>query len=229
VKGVDAYASQIVGSFLQNFWHRLKDGGSHTESNPHKLSLWDLICACELSDPTAFVEGWMPEERTWLAVRKICDTFEIVSDDVEFAQCKAQILKARDLCFGASRIISAEQETLARRNLLAFFCEVYGEQYGGLDGVNAGKGEEQWKQLPLFATFAKACFSIMMSSAIVEALFSRYGYARSKYRSAMKDGTVANILRTHEIEDLVSDVRVPFSRLYNLRLDALSDRIDWSR
>ena len=34
VKAVDAYASQIVESFLQDFWHRLKDGGSHTESNP---------------------------------------------------------------------------------------------------------------------------------------------------------------------------------------------------
>ena len=75
----------------------------------------------------------------------------------------------------------------------------------------------------------KACFAIMMSSAIVEALFSRYGYARSKYRSAMKDGTVANILRTHEIEDIVRDLRVPFSRLHNLRSDALVDRIDWSR
>ena len=48
-------------------------------------------------------------------------------------------------------------------------------------------------------------------------------------RSALKDDTVANILRTHEIEDLVGDLRVPFSRMYNLRSDALSDRIDWSR
>ena len=95
--------------------------------------------------------------------------------------------------------------------------------------MNVGKGDEQWKQLPLFAAFAKACFAIMMSSAIVESLFSRYGYARSKYRSAMKDDTVANILRTHEAEDLVGDVHVPFSRLYNLRSDALSDRIDWNR
>ena len=68
-----------------------------------------------------------------------------------------------------------------------------------------------------------------VESFLVEALFSRYGYARSKYRSALKDDTVANILRTHEIEDLVGDVRVPFSRIYNLRSDALSDRIDWSR
>ena len=127
----------------------------------------------------------MPEERTWLAVRKICDTFKIVSDDVEFAQCKAQILRARDLCFGAGRIISAEQETLARRNLLAFFSDVYGEHYGGSDGVNASKGEEQWKQLPLFAAFAKACFAIMLSSAIVEALFSRYGYARDAGHKAL--------------------------------------------
>eukprot|EP01043_Picozoa_sp_COSAG02_P106803 COSAG02_NODE_42808_length_381_cov_0.677305_1_plen_113_part_01 len=27
VKAVDAYASQTVRSFLQDFWHRLKDGG----------------------------------------------------------------------------------------------------------------------------------------------------------------------------------------------------------
>ena len=34
----------------------------------------------------------------------------------------------------------------------------------------------EWKKLPLFALFAKAVFVIMVSSAVVEALFSRSVY-----------------------------------------------------
>ena len=45
----------------------------------------------------------------------------------------------------------------------------------------------------------------------------------------MKDGIAADILRTHELGDLVADLSVPFSKVYEFRWEDLSDRIDWSR
>ena len=68
---------------------------------------------------------------------------------------------------------------------------------------------------------------IMTSSAVVESLFSKYGYTRSKARSSMKDNTAAAILSTHELDDLIGNVEKPFSSTFSLRGAALSDRIDW--
>ena len=68
---------------------------------------------------------------------------------------------------------------------------------------------------------------IMISSAVVESLFSKYGYTRSKARSSMTDNTAAAILSTHELDDLIGNVEKPFSSTFSLRGAALSDRIDW--
>ena len=84
------------------------------------------------------------------------------------------------------------------------------------------------KRLPLFAAYAKAVFCIMVSSAIVESLFSKYGYTRSKARSSMIDGTAASILLTHELDDIVKSVREPFSQIFALRAHALTDRLNWN-
>ena len=73
----------------------------------------------------------------------------------------------------------------------------------------------------------KLSAGIMISSAVVESLFSKYGYTRSKARSSMKDNTAAAILSTHELDDLIGNVEKPFSSTFSLRGAALSDRIDW--
>ena len=110
-------------------------------------------------------------DRAWLAVGMICERFAIGS----LADVQTEIMAARDLAF-VGDWLTAEDQRLAKVNLLAFFCEVYGASYGATDGSNAAHGRAEWKKLPLFALFAKAVFVIMVSSAVVEALFSRSVY-----------------------------------------------------
>ena len=215
----------MVGTFLRDLWMRLKACSAHA-SNPDRISMWDLLLACELADPIANGSGWMPEDRTWLAVKMVCKRFDIASTEAEFQRVKVEILAARDLCTSDS--FTANLHTLASQNLLAFCCEVYGEHYGSTDGSNTDSGIPAWKRLPLFAAYAKAVFCIMVSSAIVEPLFSEYGYTRSKARSSMTDGTAASILLTHELDDIVKSVREPFSQIFALRAHALTDRLNWS-
>ena len=143
-------------TFLADFWLRLKDGGTHS-SNPDQVSFWDLLLALELADPTAHPDhggAFMVDDRAWLAVQMICTRFGI-----DFVMCKAQILQARGLVYGARAIATATQRTLATQNLLAFFAEVYGENYGAVDGLNSGHGEPAWKQLDIYAQFVKAAMS----------------------------------------------------------------------
>ena len=81
---------------------------------------------------------------------------------------------------------------------------MYGENYGADNGANTEHGMAQWKELPIYAQFVKAVFSIMISSAVVEALFNKYSYAKNRFRSSMLDGTAASILSTQELEDLIN-------------------------
>ena len=49
---------------------------------------------------------------------------------------------------------------------------------------------------------------------------------RSKVRNRLKDDSVASILQTHELNDIVGDVHLPFAK-FALRLDALKDELTW--
>jgi hypothetical protein len=101
-------------------------------------------------------------------------------------------------------------------------------------------------KLPLFGLFVKAVFTLPISSAIVEMLFSRsahaappthgatvtlllsvgvgrgwggsYAYVRGKSRSAMKDGTAASILLTSELENLKPGG--PYNRICDVLTDS---------
>ena len=64
------------------------------------------------------------------------------------------------------------QRTLATGNLLALFDELYGELHGAEDGTNTGKGVDAWKELNLFALFAKAVFCTGLASNCIRALQS---------------------------------------------------------
>eukprot|EP01050_Picozoa_sp_SAG11_P012118 SAG11_NODE_1328_length_5192_cov_17.527783_2_plen_116_part_00 len=107
------------------------------------------------------------------------------------------------------------------------FCKMYGSDYGVDGNGNYGKGVPAWKNVPLFAKFAKGVFSIMISSAVVESLFSKYGYARSKARASIQDGTASSILYTQELEAMLDNVHLPFGALLALRDTSLTDRLDW--
>ena len=45
-----------------------------------------------------------------------------------------------------------------------------------------------WKELPVYAQFVKAVISIMISSAIVEALFNKYSARHEKSLSLSDEG-----------------------------------------
>ena len=55
----------------------------------------------------------------------------------------------------------------------------------------------------------------------------RYGYIRGKTRASMADDTAANVLLTSELEDVIGDVRLPFSRVYTLRVQAVDHELTW--
>jgi hypothetical protein len=135
---------------------------------------------------------------------------------------------ARGLCHGPHKVITGDQQELSKSNLLAFFCRVYGENYGADNGANTEHGMAQWKELPIYAQFVKALFSIMISSAVVEALFNKYSYAKNRFRSSMLDGTAASILSTQELEDLIGNVKKSFVAFFELRSVALTDKLNWT-
>jgi hypothetical protein len=224
VRAVDKLGEQVVTCLLDDFWTRLKDSGSHAASNPLGISLWDLLLACELADPTAHDETFDVPDKTLHAVHLICDRFGIVDKEA----CMNQIELARGLCHGPHKVITDEQQELSKSNLLAFFCRVYGENYGADNGANTEHGMAQWKELPIYAQFVKAVFSIMISSAVVEALFNKYSYAKNRFRSSMLDGTAASILSTQELEDLIGNVKKPFAAFFELRSVALTDKLNWT-
>ena len=55
----------------------------------------------------------------------------------------------------------------------------------------------------------------------------RYGYIRGKTRASMVDDTAANVLLTSELEDVIGDVRLSFSRVYTLRVQAVDHELTW--
>ena len=55
----------------------------------------------------------------------------------------------------------------------------------------------------------------------------RYGYIRGKTRASMADDTVANVLLTSELEDVIGDVRLSFARVYTLRDQAVVHELNW--
>jgi hypothetical protein len=77
---------------------------------------------------------------------------------------------------------------------------------GGLSGcvkrhsnaVGTWIGMAQWKELPIYAQFVKAVFSIMISSAVAEALFNKYSFTKNRFRSSMLDRTVASSVLSQE-------------------------------
>ena len=123
-----------------------------------------LLHAMELADPTTTREI---TQATWRAVKEIAKRYDIV-----FEQLKAEIIAARKI---GIELRAQGKDAACKGNLLRFFCDVYGCDW---DGSSTPYGEDttaygKFRRLPTFAVYAKAVFSIPVSSAIVESLFSR--------------------------------------------------------
>jgi hypothetical protein len=52
-----------------------------------------------------------------------------------------------------------------------------------------------------------------------------YGYIRGKMRASMADDTAANVILTSELEGVIGDVRLPFARVYMLRVHAVVHKL----
>jgi len=149
VKACDKEAKDVASGLIDALKTRLEDGG------PGKISLMQLLHAMELADPTTTLKI---TPATWGAVKEIA-----VRYDIEFEQLRAEILAARKIGIELS---AKGTDAACKGNLLRFFCDVYGCG----EGTTA---EGKLGRLPTFAVYAKAVFSIPVSSAIVESLFSR--------------------------------------------------------
>ena len=150
VKACDKKAKDVASGLIDALKTRLEDGG------PGKMSLMQLSHAMELADPTTTREM---TQATWRAVKEISERCDIV-----FEHLKAEILAARKI---GIELRAQGKEAACKGNLLRFFCDVYGCDW---DGQASTQGK--LRRLPTFAVFAKAVFSITVSNAIVESLFS---------------------------------------------------------
>lgn len=158
VKACDKKAKDVASGLIDALKTRLEDGG------PGKMSLMQLLHAMELADPTTTREI---TQATWRAVKEIAKRYDIV-----FEQLKAEILAARKI---GIELRAQGKDAACKGNLLRFFCDVYGCDWDG-SSTPSGEGttaEGKLRRLPTFAVYAKAVFSIPVSSAIVESLFSR--------------------------------------------------------
>jgi hypothetical protein len=158
VKACDKKAEDVASGLIDALKTRLEDGG------PGEMSLMQLLHALELADPTTTREI---TQATWRAVKEIAIRYDIV-----FEQLRAEILAAREI---GIELRAQGKEAACKGNLLRFFCDAYGCDWDG-SSKPSGEGttaEGKLRRLPTFAVFAKAVFSIPVSSAIVESLFSR--------------------------------------------------------
>ena len=118
----------------------------------------------ELADPTTTREI---TPATWRAVKEIAIRYDIVFD-----QLRAEILAARKI---GIELRAQGKDAACKGNLLRFFCDVYSCDWDG-SSTPSGEGtttEGKLRRLPTFAVLTKAVFSIPISSATVESLFSR--------------------------------------------------------
>jgi hypothetical protein len=93
VQAMDSTMKENAEALLDDFSYRLKDAGTGVDAgakadNPMKVSLWDLLLALELADPTSdrYVSwqnrryaGMHVPQQTWNAVKFLCQRFEVRS------------------------------------------------------------------------------------------------------------------------------------------------------
>ena len=169
---------------------------------------------------------------------------------------KDEIYEARHLA--GLKNFNAHKQYLCQQNLLELMKMLYGEHWDpnrepsfSPDLKGESPADPNFLKLPLFGLFVKAVFTLPISSAIVEMLFSRsahaapptrgaavtlllsvrgggsYAYVRSKSRSAMKDGTAASILLTSELEKLLADPRAGWESSFKLRNFSTGHVLGW--
>jgi hypothetical protein len=138
----------------------------------------------------------------------LCDRFEL-----DFGLAKRQIQCARTL--GAE--LNEDDKALAKSNLLC--------------SVEDLETRRRWTAFSAYFDFVRVCFTTLVTSVIVEALFSLYDAMKkgkgNKSRSSLTDEHALEALLTREAEDVVGGVMCRFEGAPRLGFATMEQRLEW--
>jgi hypothetical protein len=223
VRACDDNAKAVCDDYITDMKRRFEDRGPEQDG----ISVMDVLFALELADPTSPRDI---TEHTWRAVHGLSLRYKLDYDTV-----RKEIEEARKICSGAydGERLDAADTAMCKANLLNFFKGVFGDKFGPETPAPDGDGHtarERLERLGTFAMFGKAVFTVLIASSVVESLFSKYAFLKSKQRASMKDETVAQILLVQQLNEIIKDPSKAFTgELLELGedLSALDDRLTW--
>ena len=148
-------------------------------------STWDYIQCLELIDPLGPDPLVYATPAVWDALRDLYDRRNIEDKTgKDFDSVREEILRMR----AQAQNLDIESKSLIRSDLCAYLRE----RRQGFLTVGAES------PTPAYDALCTAIFSIPLSSAFVESLFSKMSYNQHKIRSSMKDDTMSAILHIHD-------------------------------
>ena len=150
------------------------------ESVKNRLAAtWDHIQALELIDPLGPELEVYATPEVWEALEDLCDR-----RGLDFAKCQEQILDVR----AGAESLDETSSSMIRMDLCSYF------RYRHSTFVRTGTASPT----PDYDKLCQVVFSIPLTSAFVESLFSKMAYNQSKYRARLKDSTMTSILHVHD-------------------------------
>ena len=171
---------------------------------------WSILCAFELVDPTSNksdVEKSLGSENVWEAMEgmvKNCNTKLRGADLIDFETLRDQLGNWQDQRF------DAYEKADIRHNLLRFFHKTRRE----------ARFSEVYK-------FAAQVFTKPIASVIIESLFSKMAYIRSKYRASMDDSNVFNCIAVKDLDPVHAHPEKKFEMPRLNMLKALQHNLKW--
>ena len=109
--------------------------------------------------------------------------------------------------------LSRQDIDLCRGNLLVYY--------------KMKNSTEQGEERNLIA-YAAVVFVLPHETVLIEGYFSTMNFNKSAHRSSLKDGTVANVIHTQEVNSVLEKPDVSFERSLSLRIGApLQHRLDF--
>jgi len=189
-------------------------------------------------------------ETTWNAVRFICERFEL-----DFHAVQRQIEKAHEIAHDGTTL-GRREFRLAQENLLCLLSELYVgsdkyrdameeavamvKQKEGYTQADIKTAQEQvdrqlpddgpckkFVQLPMFKAYAMATFVVLVSSAIIEGMFSEFSGLKTNERSSMLDSTVSSCMSTRVAKPMHADPALAFNPDPELADMARKHRLHW--
>eukprot|EP01043_Picozoa_sp_COSAG02_P079945 COSAG02_NODE_18761_length_920_cov_2.521315_1_plen_183_part_00 len=82
-------------------------------------------------------------------------------------------------------------------------------------------------QLPMFKAYAMATFVVLISSAIIEGMFSEFAGLKTNHRNQMSDSTTSCCMSTRVAQPIYADPAVAFNPNPVLADQARKHRLDW--